>query len=122
MTTVTIEVIYAEERGIWHLLEREDGAEAVTLCEQRFVEASIHRLDFKPKPLCHRCRERRRGPKEPGLYLAASGSGTVSTVRQSGQGTLAVLPHTGNAAIKRHDPGRLEQPADYLPGFAAAPP
>ena len=52
---------YAEERGIWHVPEREEGTEVTTLCEQRLTEASVHRLDFEPKPLCHRCRERRQG-------------------------------------------------------------
>lgn len=56
-----VTTVYAEERGIWHVQEREEGAEVVTLCEQRLTEATILERDAEPKPMCHRCRERRQG-------------------------------------------------------------
>ncbi len=37
-TTVTSEVIYAEERGIWHIVARTEDAEAVTVCKLRIVQ------------------------------------------------------------------------------------
>lgn len=53
--------VYAEERGIWHVLEWSEGSEVVSVCEKRLTDASIHSLDFEPRPLCSRCRERRQG-------------------------------------------------------------
>jgi hypothetical protein len=55
MTTV-----YVEQRGIWHHIEREHDREIVTVCGVVVADGRPVPLSIEPRPLCSRCRERRR--------------------------------------------------------------
>ena len=52
---MTSEVIYAEERGIWHIVARTEDAEAVTVCKLRIVQQT-YLWERQPSPLCSRCK------------------------------------------------------------------
>jgi hypothetical protein len=51
-------LLYAEQRGLWHVVQREEYPEVHTVWGEQIVR-SAHRFEFEPVPTCWHCGQTR---------------------------------------------------------------